>query len=234
MSGILFVVSTPIGNLADLSPRARDVLASAAVVACEDTRRTGRLLAHCGIKNRLLSLHEHNEASRVPSLVERLAQGDDVALVSDAGTPLLCDPGFLLVREAAARGVTVRAVPGPSAVLAALAVSGLPPYPFTFGGFVPRKAGKRRTFFAGLADLGHTSIAFESPHRIQASLEAAAEVLDERPVVLCRELTKLHEEVLRGTASTIADHLEQRASIKGEIVLVIGPPDGSGSRSPEA
>ncbi len=223
MSGILYVVSTPIGNVEDLSPRARRTLSEAAVVACEDTRHTGRLLARCGIKNRLLSLHEHNEARRVPGLVERLIAGEDVALVSDAGTPLLSDPGFLLVREAAARGVEVRAVPGPSAVLAALAVSGLPPYPFSFAGFAPRKAGKRRKFLENLGALGHTCVMFESPHRLLATLGALDEVLGERPLAVCRELTKLHEEVLRGRAGELAAILGERAALKGEFVIVLGP-----------
>lgn len=223
MSGILYVVSTPIGNVEDLSPRARRTLAEAAVVACEDTRHTGRLLARRGVKNRLLSLHEHNEAHRVPGLVERLLAGDDVALVSDAGTPLLSDPGFLLVREAAAHGIDVRSVPGPSAVLAALATSGLPPYPFTFAGFVPRKAGKRRKFFEGLGELGHTCVAFESPHRLLATLACVAETLGERPLAVCRELTKLHEEVLRGRAAELAALLAERPALKGEFVLVLGP-----------
>ena len=231
MPGTLFVVSTPIGNLADLSPRACETLASVAAIACEDTRHTGRLLAHFAISNKLISLHEHNEARRVPELIERLESGQDVALVSDAGTPLVSDPGFLLVREAASRGLAVRAVPGPSAVMAALAVSGLPPYPMTFAGFAPRKSGKRRSFLAGLAALGHTCLVFESPHRILATLAEAGEILGERPVVLCREMTKLHEEVLRGSASEIHAVLAARPAIKGEIVLVLGPearPSGRG------
>jgi 16S rRNA (cytidine1402-2'-O)-methyltransferase len=222
MPGTLFVVATPIGNLGDLSPRARETLAAADVVACEDTRHTGRLLARLGLDKRLLSLHEHNEARRIPGLIAALESGESVALVSDAGTPLLSDPGFLLVREAAARGLDVRAVPGPSAALAALAVSGLPPYPFTFAGFVPRKAGKRRSFLASLAALRHTCVVFESPHRVLATLEAAAAELGDRPLVLCRELTKLHEETLRGTAAELAAELAARDSIKGEIVLVLG------------
>jgi 16S rRNA (cytidine1402-2'-O)-methyltransferase len=223
MSGILYVVSTPIGNVEDLSPRARRTLAEAAVIACEDTRHTGRLLARCGVKNRLLSLHEHNEARRVPGLVERLLAGEDVAVVSDAGTPLLSDPGFLLVREAAARGVEIRAVPGPSAVLAALTASGLPPYPFTFAGFVPRKAGKRRRFLEQLGALGHTCVAFESPHRILATLACVDEILGDRPLAVCRELTKLHEEVLRGRAGELSAILGERPSLKGEFAVVLGP-----------
>jgi 16S rRNA (cytidine1402-2'-O)-methyltransferase len=223
MPGTLFVVSTPIGNLGDLSPRARETLASVDIVACEDTRHTGRLLAGLGIDKRLTSLHEHNETRRVPGLIAALERGESVAVVSDAGTPLLSDPGFLLVREAAARGLEVRAVPGPSAVLAALAVSGLPPYPFTFAGFAPRKAGKRRSFLRSLGELGHTCVLFESPHRLAATLAAMAAELGDRPLVLCREMTKLHEEILRGTAGEIAAAMAARESVKGEIVLVIAP-----------
>jgi len=223
MSGTLFVVSTPIGNLEDLSPRARRILSSAAVVACEDTRHTGRLLSRLGLQNQLVSLHEHNEARRVPGLIERLEAGEDIAVASDAGTPLLSDPGFLLVREAATRGLTIQAAPGPSAPLAALVVSGLPPYPFTFAGFAPRKKGKRKTFLADLGRLGHTFVVFESPHRILACLSDLAEELPERPISASRELTKLHEETLRGTAAEILEVLEGRPSIKGEFVLVVGP-----------
>jgi 16S rRNA (cytidine1402-2'-O)-methyltransferase len=230
MAGTLFVVSTPIGNLADLSPRAREILGEVQAIACEDTRHTGRLLSYFGIKARLISLHDHNETRRVPEIIERLEQGDDIALVSDAGTPLVADPGFPLVREAAARGLAIRAVPGPSALLAALAVSGLPPYPVTFAGFAPRKAGKRRAFLAGMAALGHTCVVFESPHRILATLAVAAEEFAGRPVALCRELTKLHEEVLRGTAADILATLAARPSVKGELVLVFGP--GAEARSP--
>lgn len=225
MSGRLRVVATPIGNLEDLSSRAREALASADLVACEDTRRTGRLLKHLGLQTRLVSLHEHNERQRLPKLITALEEGQTVALVSDAGTPLLSDPGFLLVREAAARGIRVEAIPGPSAVLAALVVSGLPPYPFTFAGFPPPKAGRRRRFYDKLAALDHTVVVFESPHRLAASLDDAIAAFGaDRPAALGRELTKLHEEVLRGTLAELAKEIAQRESIKGELVLVLGPP----------
>ena len=220
--GKLMVVATPIGNLEDLSPRARRALEEADLVACEDTRRTGRLLAGLGIKNELLSLHEHNERARLPRLIAALEEGRSVALVSDAGTPLLSDPGFLLVREAAARGLPIEPVPGASAVLAALMVSGLPPHPFTFVGFPPPKSGKRRRFFERYAPLEHTLVCFESPHRLLASLEDALAVLGDRPAALGRELTKLHEEVVRGTLSEIRAELAQRPTVKGELVLVVG------------
>ena len=222
MAGRLLVVATPIGNLDDLSPRARTAFESADLVACEDTRHTGRLLAHCGIKKPLVSLHEHNERQRVPRLLADLREGKTIALASDAGTPLLSDPGFVLVREAAAAGARIEPIPGPSAALAALVVSGLPPYPFSFAGFPPPKTGKRRTFYKGWADLGHTLVVFESPHRLLASLADALEELGDRPAAIARELTKLHEEVLRGRLSALLAELKGRSALKGELVLVIG------------
>jgi 16S rRNA (cytidine1402-2'-O)-methyltransferase len=226
MAGKLLVVATPIGNLDDLSPRARSAFESADLVACEDTRHTGRLLAHLGIKKPLVSLHEHNERQRLPRLLAELRDGKTIALASDAGTPLLSDPGFLLVREAAAAGVRIEPIPGPAAPLAALVVSGLPPYPFTFAGFPPPKTGKRRAFYRGWADLGHTLIVFESPHRLLASLEDALAELGDRPAAIARELTKMHEEVLRGRLSELLDELKGRPSLKGEFVVVIGGKTG--------
>ena len=220
--GRLQVVSTPIGNLDDLSARARRALAEADLVVCEDTRHTGRLLARLGLEKKLVSLHEHNERSRAPGLVEDLLAGATIALVSDAGTPLLSDPGFVLVREAIAAGVPVEPLPGASAALAALVVSGLPPYPFTVAGFPPPKSGKRRTFYSRFAELGHTLVVFESPHRVLASLDDAIQVLGDREAALGRELTKMHEEVVRGRLSEIRKELAARAAIKGEITLVVG------------
>jgi 16S rRNA (cytidine1402-2'-O)-methyltransferase len=222
MPGKLLVVATPIGNLDDLTPRARAAFESADLVACEDTRHTGLLLHHLGIKKPLVSLHEHNERQRLPRLLAELEEGRTVALASDAGTPLLSDPGFLLVREAAARGIRVEPLPGPSALLAALVVSGLPPYPFTFAGFPPPKSGKRRTFFRTWAALPHTLIFFESPHRLLASLDDAQAELGDRPAAIARELTKLHEEVLRGMLSELRTDLGTRPSLKGEFVVVVG------------
>ncbi|MEA2602482.1 MAG: rRNA (cytidine1402-2-O)-methyltransferase [Acidobacteriota bacterium] len=222
MAGKLLVVATPIGNLDDLSPRARAAFESADLVACEDTRHTGRLLAHLGIKKPLVSLHEHNERQRLPRLLADLADGKTIALASDAGTPLLSDPGFVLVREAAAAGARIEPIPGASAPVAALVVSGLPPYPFTFAGFPPPKTGKRRSFYQGWADLGHTLVVFESPHRLLASLADALTELGDRPAAIARELTKLHEEVLRGTLSSLLAELQARPALKGEFVLVIG------------
>lgn len=222
MLATLFVVATPIGNLEDLSPRARRVLAEVDLVACEDTRRTGVLLAKLGVKRRLVSLHQHNERARLPGLLAELERGLSLALVSDAGSPLVSDPGYPLVREAIARGIPVVAVPGPSAALAALSTSGLPPYPFTFAGFPPHRAGKRRTFYRALADLPHTLVVFESPHRLLPSLDDALAELGDRPAAIGRELTKLHEETLRGSLSELRAMLGERKSVLGEFVLVIG------------
>lgn len=219
--GRLSVVATPIGNLDDLTPRAARVLAEADLVACEDTRHTGRLLAHLGLKKRLISLHEHNERGRVPQLLGALEAGQRVAVVSDAGTPLLSDPGFLLIRAAAEAGIPIEPLPGASAILAALVVSGLPPYPFTFAGFPPPKSGKRRTFYQRFAELDHTVIFFESPHRFVASLEDAAAVFGPRPAAAARELTKLHEEIVRGALDEISRDFRERPAIKGELVLVV-------------
>lgn len=220
--GKLFIVSTPIGNRSDLSRRAVETLGEVDLVACEDTRHTGRLFAHLGLKRRLVSLHEHNEERRLPRLLGELDEGRSVALVSDAGTPLLSDPGFLLVREAIARGIDVRVVPGPSAAIAALTLSGLPPHPFTFLGFPPPKSGRRRSFYRRYADLAHTLVIFESPHRLAASLRDLLAELGDRPAALAREMTKLHEEVLRGSLEEIVEGVEARSSLKGEFVVVVG------------
>jgi 16S rRNA (cytidine1402-2'-O)-methyltransferase len=229
MPGRLLLVATPIGNLDDLSPRAAQALAAADLVACEDTRHSGRLLAHLGLKKPLVSLHEHNERRRIPELVRALGEGQTIAVVSDAGTPLLSDPGFPLTRAAIAAGTTVEAIPGPSAILAALVASGLPPYPFTFAGFAPPKSGKRRAFYRRFGALGHTLIVYESPHRLAASLDdATIELGAGRPAALARELTKLHEEVVRGTLGELAASTRER-KLLGEFVLVIGgdePPAG--------
>lgn len=221
--GRLLVVSTPIGNLDDLSARGRQALERADLIACEDTRRTGRLLAGLGLKRPLLSLHEHNERQRLGQILDALEAGETVALVSDAGTPLVSDPGFLLVRSAIERGFRIEPIPGASAALAALVASGLAPQPFTFAGFAPPKRGKRQTFYRRLAELPHTLVIFESPHRLTASLADASEIFGSRPAVVARELTKLHEEVVRGRLDQILQEFESRPSIKGELVLVIGP-----------
>jgi len=217
--GRLLVVATPIGNLDDLSPRAREALSSAAVVYCEDTRRTGHLFARHGLTSPRVSCHGHNEHRRVGEALERLARGETLALVSDAGTPLVSDPGERLVAAAAAAGHRVEAIPGPSAVLAILSISGFPAVPFTFLGFPPSRRGERDRWYAAHASRVGTTVLFESPFRIADSLDALAKAWGDPPVVLGRELTKLHEEVLRGRASEIARVLAARPSVKGEIVL---------------
>lgn len=227
MHGRLLLVATPIGNLDDLSPRAVAAFTAADLVACEDTRRTGLLLHNLGIKRPLVSLHEHNERGRVAQIVAALAAGQTVALASDAGTPLVSDPGFVLTRAAIAAGHRVEAIPGAAAPLTALLVSGLPPHPFTFAGFPPPKSGKRRSFYRRYADLGHTLIVFESPHRLLASLDDARAELGDRSAALARELTKLNEEVVRGTLSEIHADFAGRDRILGEFVLVIGSSDAA-------
>jgi len=222
VAGRLLLVATPIGNLDDLSPRAVRALAEADLVACEDTRHTGRLLAHLGIDKPMVSLHEHNERRRIPELITALATGKTIAVASDAGTPLVSDPGFPLVRAAIAAGARVEPIPGPSAILAALVASGLPPYPFTFAGFAPPKSGKRRTFYRELGALGHTIVVYESPHRLAASLaDAVAELGPDRPGALARELTKLHEEIVRGPLVELAAWAGSK-KLLGEFVVVIG------------
>ena len=219
----LHVVATPIGNLGDLSPRAQQVLREVAAVCAEDTRRSGQLLAHFGIGTPLLALHEHNEQQLAERLVARLLGGEALALVSDAGTPLVSDPGYRLVRAARAAGVKVSPVPGPSALVAALSVAGLPSDRFTFEGFLPAKASARRERLAALAGEPRTLVFYESSHRIEESLaDLRAAFGDDRPAVLARELTKLFETVLDGTLADlharVAADADQR---KGEFVLVV-------------
>jgi 16S rRNA (cytidine1402-2'-O)-methyltransferase len=226
----LYLVATPIGNLEDITFRAVRTLKEASLVACEDTRHTRKLLDHYGIRTATVSYHEHNEAARTPELLEALRGGATVALVSDAGMPLISDPGYRLVRAAIEAGIAVEAVPGPSAALAALAASGLPTDSFHFAGFLPPKAGARRNALAALAGETATLVFYEAPHRVVESLADIAEVLGPRPVVVARELTKMHEEFLRGTAGDVRAELAARPAVKGEITLVVGraeapPPD---------
>jgi len=229
LRGTLQVVATPIGNLADLSPRAQDALRGADIIAAEDTRRTLQLLQSLGISRPLVSLFEHNEAQRVPQLLERLSAGATVVLVSDAGTPLLSDPGFELVREATRAGFEVRAIPGPSAITTALAAAGLPADRFCFEGFLPARAGERRAALAALAHAQRTLVFFEAPHRIVATLtDMVAEFGPAREAVVARELTKVHESLYRGTLEeliTVSQRDENFA--RGEITLVVqGAPRG--------
>jgi 16S rRNA (cytidine1402-2'-O)-methyltransferase len=223
MTGSLVVCPTPIGNMEDITLRVLTALREADVVACEDTRHTRVLLDRHGITARTVSYHEHNEAARAAELVGRMQVGETVALVSDAGMPLVNDPGFLLVAACVAAGVGVEVLPGPSAALTALVVSGLPATTWRFVGFLSRKRGELETLFRGA---GETLVAFESPRRVGASLAALAAVDAERAVVVCRELTKLHEEVVRGTAAELAARYAVEAP-RGEIVVVVGgaPPD---------
>jgi 16S rRNA (cytidine1402-2'-O)-methyltransferase len=221
MAGTLYVVSTPIGNLEDLSPRAKDALARATIVACEDTRVTGKLLRRFGIRTPSVSYHEHNELERAGELLARLEEGDDVALVSDAGTPLVSDPGYRLVRAARVAGIAVRAIPGPSAVLAALSVSGLPTSRFTFVGFLPSKGAARTKAIAALASIDHTLVLFESGTRVARLLAELSTALGPREATVLREMTKLHEEHRSGTLGELAEWASRRA-FKGELTLVIG------------
>jgi 16S rRNA (cytidine1402-2'-O)-methyltransferase len=218
MTGSLVVCPTPIGNLEDITLRVLTALREADVVACEDTRHTRVLLDRHGISARTVSYHEHNEASRASELVGRMEAGETVALVSDAGMPLVNDPGFLLVQACVAAGIGVEVLPGPSAALTALVVSGLPATTWRFVGFLPRKRGELETLFRGA---GETLVAFESPRRVGASLEVLVAVDPERAVAVCRELTKLHEEVVRGTAAQLAERYAAEEP-RGEIVVVVG------------
>jgi 16S rRNA (cytidine1402-2'-O)-methyltransferase len=236
--GTLQVVATPIGNLADLSPRAQEVLRAAAVIAAEDTRRTLQLLKSVGIVRPLISLYEHNEAQRVPQLLARLEAGDTVALVSDAGTPLLSDPGFELVRAAARAGFTVQAIPGPSAITTALAAAGLPAQRFCFEGFLPARGAERRAALAALAHEPRTLVFFEAPHRIIATLtDMVAEFGAQREAVVARELTKVHESIYRGTlAQLLACAQADENFARGEITLVLNgaaAEQGAQAQSPE-
>ena len=224
----LTLVATPIGNLADFSPRAQKALAEAKAILCEDTRVTSKLLARHSISATMLALHDHNEESEAPRLVARLLAGENLALVSDAGTPLVSDPGFRLVRAAIAAGVPVSAIPGPNAAVMALTLSGLPPHPFLFHGFLPSKQAARAAEIARMsgmeaAGLAATLIFYEAPHRVAEALVALAEGLGAtRPAAVARELTKRFEEVRRGSLAELAAHYAAHEA-RGEVVLCVGP-----------
>ena len=222
-SGTLTLVATPIGNLGDFTPRAAEALAGADIIACEDTRITRKLLRLTGTATtaRMVPYHDHNGAEMRPWLLEQLEAGRKVALVSDAGTPLVSDPGYKLVAACRDAGITVVAVPGASAVLAALTVSGLPSDRFMFAGFLPAAEGARRSQITELAELSATTIWFETPARIVRSLTDMADILGPRDAVIARELTKLHEEVLQGTLDELAARLSSGPALKGEIVLLV-------------
>jgi 16S rRNA (cytidine1402-2'-O)-methyltransferase len=221
---LLALVATPIGNLGDISARAIETLRQADLIACEDTRVTGNLLSKFEIRRPTLPYHDHNAETMRPKLIARLQQGETVALVSDAGMPLISDPGYKLVREATEAGIAVTVIPGPSAPLAALVLSGLPSDRFLFAGFLPVKDGARRTVLQELKAVSATLLFFETGPRLADSLATCAKVLGDRPAAVARELTKLYEEVRRGTLSTLARHYHDNGAPKGEIVVVIGPP----------
>lgn len=219
-SGTLYVVATPIGNLDDLGFRAVRVLKEVDLIACEDTRHTRLLLQRHGIATPLISYHEHNEAERAPELLRRLQAGASIALVSDAGTPVLSDPGYTLVRQAIAAAIPVVPIPGPSAITAALSVAGLPTDRFVFLGFLPRRAGERRRALEEVATVPWTLVLFEAPHRIAATLRDLQATLGDRQIAVVRELTKKFEEVLRGTAAEVLEHL-QRIPPRGELTMIV-------------
>jgi 16S rRNA (cytidine1402-2'-O)-methyltransferase len=229
--GTLFVLATPIGNLRDITLRALDVLLSVDFIAAEDTRHTGRLLKGRNPKGRFISYHEHNEDKRTPLLLEKLEAGFSVAVVSNAGTPSISDPGYRLVESAAARNIPVSPVPGASAAIAALSVSGLPTDSFVFIGFLPRKQGRRTEQLTSLRNMPRTMIFYESPKRISRLLDDLLALMGDRSAVLGREMTKLHEEFLRGRLSELIALLEERSNIKGECTLVVS---GSPSDTAEA
>jgi len=230
LAGTLYIIATPIGNLEDITLRALRILRDEVVmIACEDTRHTQKLLEHYQIRKPLISYHEHNEASRTAEILDSLEDGHSIALVSDAGTPLVSDPGYRVVKAAINRHFAVVPVPGPSAVLAALAASGLPTDDFRFIGFFPSKAGARRKALADILNTRGTVVAYESPHRILDTLAEIAVIFGSGPIVLAREITKVHEEFLRGSAAEIREQLAKRGSVKGEITLIIGRPEKNAS-----
>ena len=234
MAGTLFVVATPIGNLEDISARALRILRQSALIAAEDTRRTARLLAHYGITTPTTSYHQHSEKQKAAGLIARLVGGDDVALVSDAGTPTVSDPGHVLVRAAIDAGVRVESIPGPSAILAVLAASGLPMESFSFHGFPPTRSEARKRWFERLRAVGGTVVFFESPHRITSTLAQLQAEVGDRPVVVGRELTKAFEELVRGPISGVSEKL---VSPKGELTVALNigqTTDNGGAGPPEA
>ena len=222
-AGCLYLVSTPIGNLEDITVRALRILGEVDVIACEDTRQTAKLLDHYGIRKAMLSYHEHNEITRSAELVLRLEEGAQVALVSDAGTPVISDPGHRLVALCLRHHIRIIPIPGPSAALAALAASGLPAHEFLFVGFLPSRKGERRKELAKFANETRTLVLYESPHRLADTLSDALERLGRRPAVVARELTKIHEEFLRGDLAELAVRIRQQP-VRGEITILIGPP----------
>lgn len=220
MAGKLFIVSTPIGNLEDMTFRAVRTLQEVTIIAAEDTRRTQKLCTHYQIGTPLTSYHDFNKEEKTPVLLSRIKEGADIALVSDAGTPLISDPGYYLIRQAIREHVSVVPIPGPSAILAALVASGFPPDAFIFEGFLPRKSGARLALLQNLQEERRTTIVFETPHRIASTLEAIRQTLPGRRLMIARELTKFNEEMMRGTAEELLQSLQKR-ELRGEMTLVI-------------
>ena len=221
-TGTLYIVATPLGNLEDITLRAIRVLREVSVIACEDTRRTVKILNRYEVRTPLFIFHEYNKVRAGVSILRRLRDGENVALVSDAGTPAISDPGYELVREAIGGGVPIEVVPGPSALIAALVVSGLPTDHFTFEGFLPARREKRRKAMQNLATEKRTMIFYESPQRVTSFLREAAEIFGDRRACVVRELTKIHEEILRGTLPELDAEISRRESVRGEITIVIG------------
>lgn len=222
MPGTLYIIATPIGNLEDITQRALRILRAVDVIACEDTRHTRKLLNHFGIDKTTISYHEHNERERAAELCDLVEGGKNLGLVSDAGTPLINDPGFRIVQAAIERGISVVSVPGPSAVVTALAASGLPTDTFFFGGFLPARANARRAKLEQVLAIPGTLVFYEAPHRIAKTLRDALNVLGDRAAAVGRELTKIHEEFVRGKLSELAKHFPENRPVRGEIVLMIG------------
>ena len=231
--GILYIVSTPIGNLADISFRAVDILKFADFIAAEDTRQTARLLAHYNIRGRLISCHEHNEQEKSAFISEKLRHGASVALVSDAGTPTVSDPGYRVVTAAVEAGVRVVPIPGVSAAVAALSASGLPSDQFCFFGFLPKKKGRREQMLQRMSDSEGTLIFYESPKRLRGLLDALLENLGDRYAVIAREMTKVHEEFIRGPISALINEMAGRPAVKGEVTLLVSGKVDAGSDSEE-
>ena len=227
MPGTIYLVGTPLGNLEDITLRALKILREVDVIACEDTRRTCKLLDHFEIQKPLLSYHEHNEDASAKGLAARAEAGDDIAVVSDAGMPGISDPGFRVVQQAIQAGITLVPIPGPVALETALTVSGLPTDSFRFGGFLPARQSQRRKALTECAAETATLVFYEAPHRIEATLADIVEILGDRPVVVAREMTKLHEEFLRGPASGVLAELKAKSRARGEITLLIGRADSA-------
>lgn len=222
MSGKLLLIGTPLGNLDDLSPRAIEAMKSCSLLLCEDTRHTRKLLTHFAISVRVESFHEHNEQSKTDRVLDRIQSGETIGLVSDAGMPLLSDPGYVLVRRARERRIPVEPIPGPFAAALALVASGLPPMPFSFLGFAPHRQSDRITFYEEIAARAMTAVIYESPQRLVQSLQDALSILGDVELTVAREMTKMHEEFLNGTLTEVLSSLEQREVLRGEVTVVFG------------